>query len=370
MKFIKIMLYSILFTIIIFTIIGLVFINQKKFGKLPKGERLALIKKSPNYKNGKFQNLSETPTLTSNKSIPVALYEFIFNQVKDLEPNIPIPTIKSDLKKLDNDDVLVWLGHSAYYIKIDGKSFLIDPTLVSASPVPFTGKAFNGSSVFTPDDIPYIDYLIITHDHWDHLDYETIIQIQNRVGKVITGLGVGEHFEYWDYPKEKILELDWQEYEYLTPMFKITALPARHGSGRGLIQQKSLWSSFMLETPSKTIYIGGDSGYDTFYKEIGKQFPNIDIAILENGQYDEDWRYIHILPEELPKAIKDLNPKKVLTFHNSKYALGKHSWYEPLDKIYENAQKENFNLLTPMIGEIVALKNDNQKFQKWWREKQ
>lgn len=369
MKIIKTMLYIITSIIVVLIFGGLLFMNQKKFGRLPKGERLARIEKSPNYKNGEFQNLSETPLMTSNKSLPVALYEFVFNRVKDLEPNAPIPTAeKPDLKNLNKDDILVWLGHSAYYIKVDGKSFLIDPTLVSASPVPFAGKAFKGSSLFLPDDIPYIDYLIITHDHWDHLDYETITSIKNRVGKVITALGVGEHFEYWDFPKDKIIELDWYDDYSSTSEIKITSLPARHGSGRGLIQRKTLWSSFMLETPSQTIYIGGDSGYDSFYKEIGKQFPNIDLAILENGQYDEDWRYIHILPEELPKAIKDLSPKKVLTFHNSKYALGKHAWYEPLDKVYENAQKENFNLLTPMIGEIVELKNDNQTFRKWWRE--
>ena len=168
-------------------LIGVSFLNQPKFGRLPKGERLERIKKSPNYRNGKFYNLSETPKFTSNKSTSSILIDFLFKKEKDVRPEKPIPSIKTDLKALcSSQNVVVWLGHSAYFMKLDGKTFLFDPTLVSASPISLFNKPFKGADLYKPEDIPEIDYLIITHDHWDHLDYETIIQIQNRTKNVIT----------------------------------------------------------------------------------------------------------------------------------------------------------------------------------------
>ncbi len=360
------MLYITLILIAVLVVGLLIFINQPKFGKNPSGERLERIKKSPNYQDGGFKNLSETPQLTSDKPMVVQLYKFFTDKIDNLRPATPIPTVKTDLKNLSKDEnILVWLGHSGYFMQIDGKTFLIDPTLLSGSPVSFFNKMFDGSNAYLPEDIPAVDYLIITHDHWDHLDYETVQQLKPRIGKVVTGLGVGSHFEYWEFAKENIVELDWHE-QTTFGNIKLTALPARHFSGRGIVRDRTLWASFMLETPTKTIYIGGDSGYDTFYKEIGKQFPNIDLAILENGQYDKDWAYIHILPEQIPQVVKDLNPKRVLGVHNSKFALAKHDWREPLELLYQNAQKENFRLLTPKIGDIIDLNNENQTFEKWW----
>ncbi len=361
-------MYLFLATITLILVVGVWFVNQPKFGKNPSGERLERIKKSPNYQNGAFKNLSETPQLTSDKPMVVQLYKFLTDKIDNLRPATPIPTVKTDLKNLSKDEnILVWLGHSGYFMQIDGKTFLIDPTLLSGSPVSFFNKMFDGANAYLPEDIPTVDYLIITHDHWDHLDYETVQQLKPRIGKVVTGLGVGSHFEHWEFAKENIVELDWNE-QTTFGNIKLTALPARHFSGRGIVRDKTLWASFILETPTKTIYIGGDSGYDTFYKEIGKQFPNIDLAILENGQYNTDWAYIHILPEQIPQVVKDLNPKRVLGVHNSKFALAKHDWREPLELLYQNAQKENFRLLTPKIGDIIDLNNENQTFEKWWEE--
>lgn len=364
------MIYIILGITAVVVVGGWLFMQQPQFGKNPTGARLERIKKSPNYKDGKFQNLSHTPLLSSDKSLPQALWDFLFGK-KDpnLAPSSPIPSQKIDLFSLNSEkNTLVWLGHSSYFMQVEGKKYLIDPVLVSASPMPFGVKMFEGADIYQPEDIPAVDYLIITHDHYDHLDYKTIIQLKDKVGKVITALGVGEHFEHWGFSAENITELDWNEAISLENNIKITALPARHSSGRGLLQKKTLWASFMLQTSEKTIYLGGDSGYDFFFKNIAEQFPNIDLAIMENGQYDPDWRYIHFLPEDLVSAIKDLRPKRVLAFHNSKLVLANHAWYEPLEKIYENAQKENINLTTPMIGQVVDLDNEEEKFEKWWRK--
>ncbi len=345
------------------------FMQHPMFGKLPKGERLETIRKSANYKDGEFKNQSPTQTLVSDKSKARALLDFLFVRVRDLYPSGKLPTIKTDLKKLDRgEDILVWMGHSSLYLQISGKRILVDPVLVSASPVSFANKAFAGTAIYDPEDMPDIDYLILTHDHWDHLDYHTMLRLKNRVGKAICPLGVGTHLEYWGFDPTAITELDWNDQLPLEGIM-LTALPARHFSGRGLSSNHSLWAGYMLQSALGNIYLSGDTGYDTHFKKIREQFGTIDLAILENGQYNEDWRYIHVIPEDLVKAVEDLQPKRLMTIHNSKYALGRHAWYEPMDKIEEASRAHSFHLITPMIGEPVMLKDSTQVFTKWWKKR-
>ena len=250
---------------------------------------------------------------------------------------------------------MVWFGHSSYLIQTGGKRILVDPVFCMASPVSFVNKPFKGTELYTPDDMPDIDYLVISHDHWDHLDYNTVKKLKDRIGAVICPLGVGEHFEYWGFDKERLIELDWNEDANLAPGFMIHCLPARHFSGRRLTANQSLWASFLLETPSQKIYIGGDGGYDTHYAEIGNRFPGIDLAILENGQYNEEWSLIHLMPQYMAQTARDLKAKRVLTVHHSKYALAKHRWDEPLKNAEEMKNKDSLNVLIPEIGEVVAL---------------
>lgn len=360
------MLYTILILAGIFAIGGIYILNLPQLGKNPTGERLARIEKSPNYKNGEFQNYNSVEQKSSTSRWE-NLYEIFIKGIENARPNSPIPVVKTDLKTLaPSQNTIIWLGHSAYFIQVNGKKILIDPTLVNAAPFAFMNKPFKGTDIYKPNDIPEVDYLLITHDHYDHLDYETIIQIKDGVKNFVVSLGIGEHLEHWGVNPNKITELDWNEDISFDDNVKITALPARHYSGRGIVRNKTLWSSFMLESQQKTIYIGGDSGYDDFYKEIGKKFPSIDIALMENGQYNEDWRYIHILPNQIPQAFNDLKAKRLMTGHHGKYALAKHAWTDPLDNIYNNAKKENLPLLTPKIGEIINLDDETQVFEKWW----
>src|SRR5690606_26526307 len=172
-----------------------------------------------------------------------------------------------------------------------------------------------------PENMPEIDYLFITHDHWDHLDYKTIKALQPKINKVICALGVGAHFEYWGFNPEQIIEEDWHTRMELDAGFTAFTTPARHFSGRGLRVNQSLWTSYVLKTPNFTIYIGGDSGYDRHFASIGKQFGPFDLAIVELGQYDEKWRYIHLLPEEFTKVARELNTKRILPVHNGKFTL-------------------------------------------------
>lgn len=361
------MLLVLLSAIVLFALVVTVFMNQPAFGSVPSGSRLERIKKSPNYKDGQFQNLSPTPQMTSDKGFVKSMIDFLFRDKSQAVPD-SVPVIKTDLHNLSrSEDVFVWFGHSSYFIQIDGKRFLVDPVFCAAAPLDFMNKKFKGTEVYTPDDIPEIDFLIITHDHWDHLDYKTVTRIRERTGRVICPLGVGEHFERWGFDADMVEELDWNENAILANDFKINCLPARHFSGRGLRRDKALWASFLLETPSQRIFIGGDGGYDSHFAEIGERFAPIDFAILENGQYNSDWRYIHTMPALILKEIDDLRAAKVLTVHHSKYCLATHSWKEPLENIEKIAEQSSAKIFCPMIGEPVNFKSDSVVWNLWWK---
>ena len=322
---------------------------------------------SPNYKNGQFQNINPTPALTEGVSYTSVLKEFFFRKKPNRIPPSSLPAQKSNLFKLDpSADVLVWFGHSSYFLQVDGKRFLVDPVLSgNASPLKFTTRSFAGSDRYTVDDIPAIDYLIITHDHWDHLDHDTVVKLIPKVGKVITGLGVGAHLEHWGYSPSVISEMDWNDEILLEQGYTINSAPARHFSGRTFKRNTTLWSSFILTTPSSRLYIGGDSGYDNHFKAIGDKFGPFDLVILENGQYDKNWKYIHMQPEEVVRAAQDLKAKCLLPVHWSKFALSNHAWNEPINRVTREAEDRHMKILYPMIGEGLYFK---QTFSgnRWW----
>jgi L-ascorbate metabolism protein UlaG (beta-lactamase superfamily) len=354
--------------VILFLVAVVVVLRQPKFGKLPAGARLERIKNSPNYKNGSFQNKSHTPMLTEGVGFLQISREFFFSKKERVKPSGEIPSIKTDLIHLDPDkDVLVWFGHSSYFMQIDGKKILVDPVL-SGHASPFSGsvKAFKGSNPYAAEDIPDIDYLFISHDHWDHLDHETLMKLKPKIKKVICGLGVGEHFEHWGFNKNEIAEMDWNEEITLDNGFVVNSVPARHFSGRGLKRNQTLWVAFAFRTPTLNIFIGGDGGYDTHFSETGKKFGPFDLAVLENGQYNKNWRYIHQLPEDVIKSFRDLNAERLFPVHSSKFALAIHPWDEPLSTVSKNCREAGIRLITPMIGEVVFLKDKDQKLSQWW----
>ena len=344
------------------------FMQQPKFGSLPTGERLELVRVSPQYKSGAFQNQSPTPSLTEGASYTSVMKEFFFTKKERKKPAQPLPSVKTDLLSLKKEEnAWVWMGHSSYFMQIDGKTILVDPVLSgSASPLSFTTKSFPGSDIYTTDDIPAIDFLFISHDHWDHLDYNTLRKLKPKIKSIITGLGTGEHLQRWGFKKDMIIEKDWNETVKLADGFSVTLTPARHFSGRGFTRNNALWVSFVLQTPAHKIYLGGDSGYDTHFKTIGKQHGPFDLAILECGQYDKSWKYIHMAPEETVMAAQELNTKKLLAVHWGKFSLSNHAWDDSIKRVYKAAKENKVHLLTPMIGEKVNIDDDVQDFSNWW----
>ncbi|GAA4437180.1 MBL fold metallo-hydrolase [Ravibacter arvi] len=340
------------------------------FGKRPSGERLERIKQSPQYRDGKFRNTHVTPQLT--RPVRIALSDFLFHRSKDNIPKAPIPAEKIDWGRLPADQPsLVWLGHSTYLIHIDGKNILVDPVLgESASPIPGSARAFKGTTVTTAEALPEIDYLFISHDHYDHMDYGTLVKIREKVGKVICSLGVGAHLEYWGYASDRIIEKDWWDEVNLGDGFRVILTPARHFSGRSIWSANTLWTSYALKTPSMHLFLGGDSGYDTHFAEIGRRLGPFDLAILENGQYDLSWKFIHMQPEEVIQATRDLGAKALLPVHSGKFSLANHAWYEPLERISALGTQHQVAVLTPAIGHITNLSDKSLQLKPWWKQRE
>jgi L-ascorbate metabolism protein UlaG (beta-lactamase superfamily) len=335
-------------------------------GKLPSGKLLKQLQQSSNYRNGAFQNLS----LTSMKSEEITYWKMtkeFFKKHPETSPPAKLPFVKTDLKEIKSaEPVIIWFGHSSYLIRIENKNFLIDPVFSgNAAPVSFMVKAFAGSNEYTVEDMPTIDYLILTHDHYDHLDFKTIRKLKNKVGKVICSLGISSHLIHWGVAEEKITELDWWQSKQLEDTIQLTATPARHFSGRGLKRGQTLWSSFVLKTAIHNLYLGGDSGYDIHFKEIGEQFGPFDLAILEAGQYNDMWPLIHMVPEETVQAALDLKTKALMPVHWGKFKLGMHPWNEPIKRVVEKAKELNVTVRTPKIGEPFFINKPNSG-TNWW----
>lgn len=338
----------------------------KAFGKNPSGKQLEILSKSPHYRNGIFNNISETPLSGENAGFFKIMWK-ILNKPKNTIPPGPLPTVKSDLNNLDPDHpVIIWFGHSSYLIYLNGKNILVDPVFSGhASPFAIFSKSFAGTNVYNVEDLPQIDILLLTHDHYDHLDYQTLRQIDSKTCLICTSLGVASHLTYWGINEKKIIEFDWWDERQLTSDIKLTATPARHFSGRAFQRFKTLWSSFILQSPSHTLFIGADSGYDTHFKLIGSRFGPFDIAILECGQYNDAWKYIHMMPEETSQAAVDLRAKWLMPVHWGKFSLSLHPWDEPIKRVAARTREQQVNMTTPRIGEPVIL-DKSYPDSEWW----
>lgn len=323
------------------------------------------MQKTHHTKNG-FQNLSYTPQLVEGFSMWKVMKDF-FMRGKSVLPPHPLPSVKTDLKNYYSDKPsVIWFGHSSYLIHSKEKNILVDPVLSGhASPFSWYIKAFERSDIYKIDDMPPIDLLIITHDHYDHLDLKTVKQLVPGAKQIIMPLRVSKALPS-SMQKKNIAEMDWWQVITIGDNFQVTCTPARHFSGRGLKRNGSLWASFVVKLDGYNIYIGSDSGYDNHFKQIGDKYGSFDLAILECGQYNEAWGYIHSMPEELITEAKDLNAKVIMPVHWAKFALALHSWNEPVERFVKAAEASGTNYTTPMIGEPVVL-DENYPKQQWWK---
>ena len=344
------------------------YVQQPKFGALPSGERLERILASPHFSEGIFHNITPIPQNDSKGGLFVGVVKYLFTRKDNPVPPVAVPSVKTDLMRLDPAaDTVIWLGHSSYFMQLGGKRILIDPVFSdNAAPVPLANKAFPGTSLYTADDMPIIDHVLISHDHWDHLDYPTIIALRPKIRNVVCPLGVGAHLERWGLAPDLVREADWYTEISLEDGLSVHVLPARHFSGRFLTGNKTLWAGFALITPARKIFFSGDSGYGPHFADIGERFGGFDLAILDSGQYDVNWRYVHMMPEDAARAALDLRARALLPAHTGKFSIAYHTWDDPFIRIAAASHGSAYRLLTPMIGEPVNLADERQQFTAWW----
>jgi L-ascorbate metabolism protein UlaG (beta-lactamase superfamily) len=324
---------------------------------------------SPNYRDGSFQNLVSAPEIVNQDPGFISNMIDFIKPKERLIPSQPIPSVKTtDLKTLQ-DGSLVWFGHSAFLIKLSDRTFLFDPSLsYNASPLWWTTKAFEGTKSYKPADLPKVDYLFISHDHWDHLDYPTVLAIKEITSKIVCPLGVGAHFEKWGFEPERLIEGDWGDVFEPEPLLKITIIPSRHFSGRGLKWNQSLWAGFLLEFGGKKIFYSGDGGYLPQYAEFGQIHDSLDLAIMECGQYDRRWKDIHMTPEESVEVAQLMKAKAAMPVHSGKFRIANHTWDDPFIRFKAAVEKTSLRLISPRVGQIVDLNDPTQSFQSWWTE--
>lgn len=366
------MILSIIASLVgILIFVALLFINlSPEFGAKSKGEYKERIEKSGNYKNGKFRNLAETVVMKNMDWSTMPGYFTNGDKIPDW--SIPVEKLRPDYFENFPDSLtrLTWFGHSALLMEIDGKKIFLDPML---GPVPaphqtLGPRRFNDTLPIAIEDLPKLDAVIISHDHYDHLDYGSIRKLNDKVDKFLVPLGVGAHLRAWGVADQKIAELDWWDGFDLEGI-KLVATPARHFSGRGVLDRFStLWCSWVIQGSDKNIFFGGDSGYDASFKKIGDSYGPFDFAMLECGQYNEQWPEIHMMPEETVQASVDLKNKLLMPIHWGAFKLGLHPWVEPAQRVTKKAKELNVALATPRIGQSIIL-GETVPSSNWWKNK-
>lgn len=340
-------------------------------GCASRGDCSAAYASSPQYQGQSclFANPPnpQTPPAASGWAIWT---RFIFGSKVGTVPVNPIPVrpvTPGQLAALDPQaNHVVRLGHSSHLLKLGGKFWLIDPVFGErASPFSFAGPKRFHAPPLALQDLPPIEGLVLSHDHYDHLDVPTIEYLAQRVQRYFVPLGVKARLVDMGVPPDRVQEFDWWQVATQGNV-KVTATPAQHFSGRTLSDRNStLWASWVLESAGQRIYYSGDSGYFDGFKTIGQRFGSFDLALMENGAYDAYWPAVHMTPEQSVQAFEDLHGKVLFSVHNSTFDLAFHTWHDPLDRLADLAAAKNITLATPEIGEVLTVGQAREN-KRWW----
>ncbi|MEH0153204.1 MBL fold metallo-hydrolase [Limibacter armeniacum] len=362
------MLKKLITAVLLLTAAVVLFVNcAPQFGGKATGISLDKMKNSRNYKDGKFVNLVETSMDMGVGSMLETMKEY-FQKVNGT-PSQPLPVKfgEGDQSAVDSLTYLTWFGHSAFLLEMEGQRILLDPMLgKAASPVPFMINRFPYEEKIDIDAIEDIDAVIISHDHYDHLDHSSIVKLDKVVNHFYVPLGVGAHLQRWGVKADKITELDWWQDTTLEHI-KLVCTPSRHFSGRGLTDRNAtLWSSWVIQGSHTNLYFSGDSGYAGHFKQIGEKFGPFDFTLMECGQYNEKWAQIHMMPEETLQAHLDVKGKKMMPIHWGAFELAMHTWTDPVERLLTAADKHNVEVVSPFIGERFSL-NGMEPQERWWK---
>ena len=351
--------------IVLITLAVFVFVLYKdiEFGGDPLSDKLKLLQASPHFHDEEFHN--SVPARSND--LWVTLKEIMGDQNRT--PPAPFPLVKPVYKdSIDPGLRAVWFGHASVLVEIDGFRVFFDPMLSQHA---FLLKAVApermNPSPLTLEDLPKIDVVIITHDHFDHLDMKTIQHLDKQGSAFFAGLGVGAHLEKWGVAGNRIYEMDWGD-SVKYGALRVVCTEARHYSGRKSISNNTLWTSWVVKGIEHTVYHSGDSGYSPHFKEIGEQFLDIDMSLIKVGDYGIDlgWQDIHMIPENSVQAHVDIGAKVMIPIHWGVFQLSYHDWDEPIERTLKAAKKHNIVLSTPKLGEVVQLGGPYPD-ETWWR---
>jgi L-ascorbate metabolism protein UlaG (beta-lactamase superfamily) len=355
-------------------VIGLSFLYfSPQFGRLANDEQIQEYQKTGHFSDGKFLNKEEIVMELNCHSI-TQMFKEIFEPDPNIAPKKNIEVQKIEPKILvGNSDSLVrltWFGHSTFLVEMDGKIILLDPVFGKyAAPHPLLGRErYNHKMPITIEDLPQIDAIIISHDHYDHLDYPSIKKLKLKTKHFFVPLGVGNHLREWGIEDENITEMDWWQEDQLDAI-TIAFTPSRHMSGRGLSDQSAtLWGSWVLQSSNANIYFSGDGGYGTHFKEIGEKYGPFDLGLMECGQYNKLWADVHMMPEQTVKAAQDVGAKQIIPIHWGAFSLATHSWTDPIERITKEAKELQLPIATPQIGEPFIVGDSLRVNSNWWRK--
>jgi L-ascorbate metabolism protein UlaG (beta-lactamase superfamily) len=334
-------------------------------GAPPPAPRYA---ESPQFANGGFHNPARRHRMGFWKGLGL-LWRFAFNKPPLTVPPQPVPVqalAQADL--LTAPDMSLWrLGHSTMLLKLGGQFWLTDPVFAErASPLQFIGPKRFHAPPLGIDVLPAITGVILSHDHYDHLDRAAILQLAPKVQHFITPLGVGDRLVAWGIPAAKVQQFDWWQGTTVAGL-RLVATPAQHFSGRSLSDgNRTLWASWVLVHGDTRIFFSGDSGYFDGFKKIGERFGPFDLTMVETGAYGSQWPDVHMQPEESLQAHIDLQGRHMMPIHNGTFDLALHAWTEPFERISSLAAEAQVPIVAPVMGERLDLQAPALS-QQWWR---
>ena len=316
------------------------------------------------FKDGKYQN----PVSWDEPSWIPMLWEFLFGEGERVPKSKP-PIQQIDLKNFNSSEQnqlnITWVGHSSLMININGVKILTDP--VFETKVSILGPTrYNGDAPLNPDELPEIDLVLISHNHYDHLNKYSIQKIKDKTKQFIVPLAVGKLLEEWGVDSSKIKEMNWWDEFELDKHLKIAATPAQHFSGRGLFDRnETLWVSYSIISSSHRVFYSGDTGYFSGFKEIGEKYGPFDMTFLECGAYDKAWHFVHMMPEEVIQAHQELKGNILHPIHWGTFNLAYHDWNDPMKRLSKAARANNIQIATPIAGE-TTIYNTRIPNDSWW----
>ena len=371
----KILKTLILFFSLAFTALLLIYLLVMRFvpafGGDLTAEQKQQFKQQENFQNGKFVNRRAVPEPLNLAKFLELGYAFFTTKVVNGKPATAPEVITIDKNEMEQytGTRLFWFGHSTFLVQHQGKNILIDPMFGQVpAPMDFLGdKRFNDSLPLPPHDLPKIDYVVFSHDHYDHLDYQSVLQIKDKVGQFLCPLGLGNHLRLWGVEEDKIIELNWWE-EKKSEAFSFACTPAQHFSGRKFSNgQETLWASWVIQAEGLSLYFSGDSGYDTHFKSIGEKYGPFDLALVECGQYNKLWPDVHMFPQETVQAGIDLKAKKIIPIHWGAFKLAMHPWNEPPLVAVKEAKEKGIPIEIPKIGQAIQLDSLATTQSDWYK---